>query len=123
MAAIQRRVEHLRQHGESSDTHLAAVFNGKRWSTVRSADITSSLRDHNNQTPGGIYTGRHQRALNAGWRRHGPPHGAHKYTHDAPHGQVAQRRNAALPTHDRSNIHGRAPGAHSLTWGLCDYPS
>ena len=44
MAAIRRRVAHLRQHGATPDTHLAAVFNGTTWSTVRSAEITAALR-------------------------------------------------------------------------------
>ena len=37
-------MEHLRQHGATPDTHLAAVFNGAAWSTVRSAKITTALR-------------------------------------------------------------------------------
>ena len=44
VAAIRRRVAHLRQYGAASDTHLTAVFNGATWSTVRSAEITTALR-------------------------------------------------------------------------------
>ena len=44
VAAIRRRMAHLRQHGATPDTHLAAVFNGAAWSTVRSAKITTALR-------------------------------------------------------------------------------
>ena len=47
VVAIQRRVVHLRQHGAPPDMHLAAVFNGKRLSTLRSAEITSALRAAN----------------------------------------------------------------------------
>ena len=45
MAAIRRHVTHLRQHRATPDTHLAAVFNGTAWSTVRRAKITAALRD------------------------------------------------------------------------------
>ena len=44
MAAIQHRVSHLQQHRATPDTHLAAVFNGTAWSTVRSAEIITALR-------------------------------------------------------------------------------
>ena len=44
VAAIRSRVAHLRQHGATPDTHLAAVFNGLKWSTVYSAKITAALR-------------------------------------------------------------------------------
>ena len=44
VAAIRIRVTHLRQHGATPETHIAAVFNGVKWSTVRSAEITSALR-------------------------------------------------------------------------------
>ena len=37
VSAIRRR------HGSTPDTHLAAVFNGTTWSTVRSAEITAAL--------------------------------------------------------------------------------
>ena len=43
VAAIRRRVAHLRQHGTTPDIHLAAVFNGVKWSTVRSSKITAAL--------------------------------------------------------------------------------
>ena len=43
VAAILRRVAHLRQHGATPDTHLTAVFNGVKWSTVHSAEITAAL--------------------------------------------------------------------------------
>ena len=45
MVAIRRHVAHLRQHGATPDTHLAAVFNGVKWSTVRSAEINAALCD------------------------------------------------------------------------------
>ena len=32
------------QRGAPPDTHLAAIFNGKRWPTVRRLEITSELR-------------------------------------------------------------------------------
>ena len=35
---------HLRQNGATPDTHLAAVFNGAAWSTLRIAEITTALR-------------------------------------------------------------------------------
>ena len=35
---------HLRQHGTTPDTHLAAVFNEVKWSTVLSDKITTALR-------------------------------------------------------------------------------
>ena len=44
VATIRRRVAHLRQHGATPDTHLAVIFNGTAWSTVRSAEITTALR-------------------------------------------------------------------------------
>ena len=44
MAAIRRHVAHIQQHISTPDTHLAAVFNGAAWSTVRSAEITTALR-------------------------------------------------------------------------------
>ena len=44
MAAIRRRVAHLQQHSATPDTHLAVVYNGATWSTVRSAKITTALR-------------------------------------------------------------------------------
>ena len=44
MAAIRRRVAHLRQHGATPDTHLVTVFNGATWSTVCSVEITAALR-------------------------------------------------------------------------------
>ena len=47
VAAIQRRVAHLQQHGATPDTHLATVFNGTTWSTVRSAEVTAALRAAN----------------------------------------------------------------------------
>ena len=34
---------HSRQHGATPDTHLVAFFNGVKWSTVRSAKITTEL--------------------------------------------------------------------------------
>ena len=43
MAAIRRCVAHLRQHGATPDTNLAAVLNVVKWSTVRSAEITTAL--------------------------------------------------------------------------------
>ena len=36
VAAIRRCVAHLRQHSANPDTHLADVFNGAAWFTVRS---------------------------------------------------------------------------------------
>ena len=42
--AIRRRVAHLRQHGATSDTHIAAVFNGVKWSTLGSDKINVALR-------------------------------------------------------------------------------
>ena len=44
VAAIWCRVAHLRKHGATPDTHLAAVFNGTAWSTVRTAETTAVLR-------------------------------------------------------------------------------
>ena len=44
VSAIRRHVEHLRQHGATPDTHLAAVINRTTWSTVCSAKITTALR-------------------------------------------------------------------------------
>ena len=48
VAAIRRRVEPLQQHSAPINTHLAAIFNVKRRSTMRSADITSELSDTTN---------------------------------------------------------------------------
>ena len=43
MAAIRRRVAHLRQHIAPPNMHLAAVFKVNKWSTIRSAEITAAL--------------------------------------------------------------------------------
>ena len=44
MAAIRRRVAHLRQYEAIPDMDLAAILNGTTWYTVRSAEITAALR-------------------------------------------------------------------------------
>ena len=51
LEAIRRRVAHLRQHSATPETHLAAVYNGATWSTVRSAEITKALRPQVGLTP------------------------------------------------------------------------
>ena len=43
MAAIRRRVAHLRHHSAPPDTHLATVFKVDHCSTVHSAEITAAL--------------------------------------------------------------------------------
>ena len=43
VAAIRRCVLRLGQHGATPDTHLTTVFNGVKWYTVRSDEITAAL--------------------------------------------------------------------------------
>ena len=43
MAAIRRRVAHLRQHSAPQNTYLAAVVKVNKWATICSTEITAAL--------------------------------------------------------------------------------
>ena len=79
--------------------------------------------NHNHRNPSGVYTRQRQRMIDAGWRRHGPPHGVRRHRHNSSCWPVAQKRNAMLPLYNSANVPRGACGAHGTTRGLRAYPT